>query len=203
MPVPIDITCRRFGRLIAIAAVDRKRWRFRCDCGNETVAFKSNVKRGLTTSCGCFRREVSSIRNTRHGHTRALNGVQQRSKTYAAWGSMMERCYNPRTKQFRDWGGRGITVCERWHAFENFLADIGECPPSLTLDRIDNDLGYSPENCRWATRLEQGRNKRGLKLSAETAALIRADPRRKDDIAAAFGVSRFLVYQIKAGKLWR
>lgn len=202
MPKPYDITGLRFGRLIAIESVDGNRWRFLCDCGNETVAFRHNVKRGLTTSCGCFRREITSARTSTHGHTK--NG--QTTKTYACWSSMMERCYNPRNKQFKDWGGRGITVCERWlglNGFSNFLADMGECPDGLTIDRIDNQKGYSADNCRYVSRKEQNRNKRTNKLTAEKAEMIRQDRRRGTVIAAEYGISRSLVSAIKAGKNWR
>lgn len=199
MPVSTDITNHRFGRLFAVKAVDRSRWRFRCDCGSETVAHKSNVVGGLTRSCGCLRRELSSARRTTHGHTR--NG--RRTKTYASWASMFERCYNPHTKNFPDWGGRGIVVCERWHSFENFFADMGECPAGLTLDRVDGDGNYRPDNCRWATRTEQNRHKRNIKLTAGLAALIRTDARHVTDIAKAFKVSRGTVYGIKNGTIWR
>jgi len=161
VPKFIDITGHRFGRLIALEPVDRERWRFRCDCGTERIAYKSNVRRGLTHSCGCLRREVTITRRTSHGHTR--NGIK--SKSYKTWESMLERCYNPNNKQFKDWGGRGITVCNRWrHSFENFYADMGEKPVGKLLDRINNDGNYEPGNCRWATWKQSGGNRRPAHL---------------------------------------
>lgn len=87
-----------------------------------------------------------------------------RSQLYGTWAMMRARCSNPDHKAYPDYGGRGVTVCERWKSFENFIADMGERPAGMTLDRIDNDKGYSPENCRWATRKQQNNNSRKNRL---------------------------------------
>lgn len=92
----------------------------------------------------------------RHGHT----AYRTISPTYAAWTNMLRRCTNPAYMNYRYYGGRGITVCARWRRFENFLADMGECPEGLTLDRMDSESNYEPSNCRWATRKEQAQNRR-------------------------------------------
>jgi hypothetical protein len=125
----------------------------RCEgCGIERVVLGNSLRTGLSRSCGgCGR--------VKHGHCRN----HRQTRVYEVWHSMMKRCYNANHPAFAHYGGRGVKVCERWHKFENFLADMGEPPPGLTLDRRDNDRGYSLDNCRWATRSEQARNRRPQK----------------------------------------
>lgn len=127
---------------------------FLCDfCGELRQRVVSQVRTGYIKSCHC----QNKARATRHGHS--ANGTT--SSTYNAWISMKKRCLNRTHPSFKDYGGRGIGICDRWMVFENFLADMGESPPGLSLDRINNEFGYSPENCRWATMPEQNNNKRG------------------------------------------
>ena len=129
---------------------------------------------------------------------------------YFVWHGMMRRCYNPARHEFKHYGGRGITVCERWHDFANFLADMGPRPAGperWTLERINNDEGYCPSNCKWATYIEQCANKRSHawnRLTREQAAAIRADPRRPYRVIAAdYGVTRHMVGMIIRGDVWR
>jgi hypothetical protein len=155
MPPSIDLTGIRFHRLVAVKAVvvaGVRRWVCKCDCGNESTVRTAALRNGNTGSCGCWKREVLPAATTKHGlSTHPL---------YATWKGMRNRCNNPRAPRYKDYGGRGIAVCKRWDKFQNFLADMGERPPGTTLDRKNNDRGYSKRNCRWATPAEQSSNKR-------------------------------------------
>lgn len=155
---------RRFGRLVVSCESQRSRareakWDCRCDCGRTAVSATHALRTGRTVSCGCSKREQAADRLRTHGLS---NKTESPSLAYGTWVGLKQRCLNPKNPGFANYGGRGITVCESWaESFEAFLADVGE-RPSLrhSLDRIDNDKGYEPGNCRWATRREQNTNKR-------------------------------------------
>lgn len=127
-------------------------WACLCVCGIVRFVESGGLTSGNSRGCGCRRYEKVALANSIHG--------MYRSRTYTAWQNMRARCLDPKNKRFADYGGRGIKICERWGEFQNFLADLGECPSGLQLDRGDNDRGYEPGNCRWATRSEQQNNRR-------------------------------------------
>ena len=138
-----------------------KYWNCVCKCGVKKQIREYPLLRSQTKSCGCISRALCYARNFRHGHARTYNHGP--SATYQCWLSMRSRCLNPTHKAYSYYGGRGINVCDRWMKFENFFDDMGEKPNGLSLDRINNDLGYFKENCRWATDNEQGENRRNTR----------------------------------------
>lgn len=155
MPAKADLIGQRFGKLLIRKRLGRMgeshaiHWECLCDCGSSSVVKTGNLMNGSTTSCECWRASRITADNLTHG--------QYNSPTYRSWKSMLARVKDPRYQYHK---GRGITVCERWTKFENFLTDMGERPPGTTLDRSDNDGNYEPGNCRWATSKQQARNRR-------------------------------------------
>lgn len=157
----VDFIGQRFG-LLSVSTEERstpgrRRWLCLCDCGGQIVATTGELRSGCVSSCGCVSPEKRRTSTLRHGDNRA----GKRSKEYKIWAGMKARCHNEKDAAYPGYGGRGITVCERWrNSFECFLKDMGRAPDGHSIDRIDNDGGYEPTNCRWATQAQQARNTR-------------------------------------------
>lgn len=193
MPAKLNLTGQKFGRLtvVGLSGVNagKTHWLCKCECGTVKEVRGAGLRQGKAQSCGCIHSEMLRDRNRTHGG--------KGTRAYVIWQSMKQRCSNRRHENFKDYGGRGITVCERWvNSFENFLADMGEPPTGLTLDRYpDTDGNYEPGNCRWADAFQQARNTRkALKLTYNGT----TKPLR--DWAEEYGfVPRTLASRIKAG----
>jgi hypothetical protein len=192
MPKKIDRRGEYWGRLYVLRKAGKQGenvlWLCLCECGAVTTVQGHSLVKGSTSSCGCLHRENSRRRATRHG--------RYRHTEHNIWKAMRQRCGDPNAINFAHYGGRGITVCDRWrHSFENFLSDMGPRPDDCSLDRIDNDKGYGPDNCHWATRAEQARNTRRnhwITVGGETLCL--------EDWANRVGISQATLCQrIRSG----
>lgn len=155
-PITIGATYTMLTAIRRIGGPGLKHYEFSCSCGVRKIYPGSWVARGETTSCGCLGLEQNAAKHRTHGMTFTTE--------YKVWRAMKGRCLRKSNKQYADYGGRGITVCERWLKFENFFADMGKRPEGLTLDRLDNNGNYEPGNCRWRDMTEQSNNKRNNRV---------------------------------------
>ena len=161
----IDISGQRFGRLVVLERAPRGErknrraiWVCQCDCGSRCEVGADGLRSGHTNSCGCLSKDTAKMTHTKHGHTSDFSV----SREYSAWANMRARCSGRQRKCWKNYGGRGITVCPEWdQSFEKFLRHVGRSPGrGYELDRIDNDKGYQPGNVRWVTKSENNRNRR-------------------------------------------
>ncbi len=203
----IDLKGQKFGRLTVIRPTNercfgRVVWLCRCDCGAIVKIDRGNLMNGSSRSCGCLKR--APLKERRKASDYHVNG--ERSGTYICWGSMRQRCNNPKNPNYKDYGGRGIVVCERWNDYKNFLKDMGKRPEGLTLERIENDGNYEPENCKWVSMIEQGRNRRNVKLDPSKTKtikkLLRKGELKLKEIAEMFHVTTRTIQDIKREKTW-
>jgi hypothetical protein len=188
MPEAIDLTGQRFGRLLVVdfAGRDHKKrrlWNCKCDCGNEKTQTYGSLTVNKVKSCGCLIKEA----NTTHG--------KSNTKLYSVWHAMLQRCIYKGDQAFKDYGYRGISVCDRWLNFANFLEDMGHPLEGDSLDRIDVNGDYCKENCRWATAIQQANNRRNNKI-------IEYKGQRKtlSEWARNLGISKAAIsYRLKSG----
>lgn len=156
MPKKVDLTNKTFGELTVIseneirAADGKVKWNCLCSCGNKITTSGANLRTGDTKSCGC----LYNPGTTTHGYSK--------TPEYNIWKGMKQRCYNPKALHYADYGVRGITICDKWiNDFVSFLSDIGPMPiKGFSIERVDNNRGYEPDNCIWASKKDQGKNKR-------------------------------------------
>lgn len=174
-----------------------------CDCGQELLVNKHNLATGNSKSCGCLQVQKARHRmktlTYKHGKARKLG----HSREYISWTSMKQRCYNKKSTSYKMYGKLGVSVCDRWlNSFESFLEDLGPRPMGYSLDRINCNGDYTPENCRWAPSKLQGRNKKSTKLDEQIAAEIRKNPDIIDEMANKYNTTSKYLKTVLEGKRW-
>jgi len=197
----IDLTGQKFSRLTVIEKASikngRATWVCRCICGEQIIVYATHLLQKNTKSCGCLRKEKTQNLRKKHGLSSQA--------AYPSWYDMKQRCNNPMHTAYKYYGERGISVCQRWDKFENFLEDMGERPEGLTIERINNDLGYFKDNCCWATRAEQIHNSRQAKLTEKIVAEIRqlrSLGAKMANLATIYNVAPNTISQVVNNKTW-
>jgi hypothetical protein len=193
---------KKIGRLTVVEYAGKDKynqhtWKCLCECGNTPVMRSQYLSKETAKSCGCYAKDLLRANNTKHGlHDHPL---------YHVWWAMKERCLNPKSKSYHNYGGRGIILCKEWQddfmVFFNWAMNFGY-EPGLSIERINNNGHYEPRNCKWASQHEQAQNRRTVKIKPEQLELIRNDKRPNSKIAKEYGVNESTISRIKARKTW-
>ena len=197
---------KKFGRLTVVkrsgSTPARKRlWLCLCECGNERRIATGDLNSGAVVSCGCFNNERAALLKFRHGQARE----KKETREYISWKHMIGRCLNKNNESFKDYGGRGISVCDRWLDFENFYSDMGEMPEGFSIERINVNGNYDPSNCKWIPKNRQAINRRSSVLTENDVREIRRlreEGLIMKDIGLRFGASASLINQVLSGRAW-
>lgn len=199
----IDLTGSSFGEWVVLSYshTDKRgslSWVCRCSCGTISEVSGNNLKSGKTTSCGCMKARKTADRSTTHG--------MSKTRVYKIWAGMIQRCTNQNRAAYKYYGGRGISICDRWRDFKNFFEDMGSPPSeSHSLERVDNNGWYEPSNCKWATAEVQSRNNRNCKLNKDQVLFIKKEldsGKTIAETARVFDVSESLVRAIRNKEVW-
>ena len=194
-----DLTGQRFGRLVVVKRHETSSrpvmWECQCDCGNKSIVAYKHLAYGETVSCGCYREELNKRPRTHGQSCKVTKGL---TSTYVVWEGMKQRCHNPNYHDYKSYGGRGITVSEEWrNSFETFFADMGKKPKGKTLERIENDEGYSKGNCKWATKKDQACNRRNTRMIT-----FNGKTQTMTDWAREYGLPRGVLWQRLYNMKW-
>ena len=205
MAYRVDVTGKRYGNLVVESFHSVRKettiWKCRCDCGKVKIANKKNLQEGITTHCGCKRNSkktnIDLILAAKVGGRGVRHGMSS-TPTYVTWSSMLQRCYSKNHKKYLSYGGKGVVVCDRWRcSFLLFLEDMGLRPEGTTLDRIDGTKGYYKENCRWANKDVQDRNRVNRKYI-----IVNGKELTAREYSAEYGMPLYEVYRkLSKGKL--